>query len=545
MHPENGKSVGFFSKVMHLMRGNTPIATASDTHPLGADEAHQQSVVRKQRNEAIRRHEFAQLRLLRQHSESGTDSLPSSLSQEDDCSCMLGKETRSIETLQKIDAIEAQMSGQWGRQPGTFQGTQAATAQCQLDARPHSDLSVLGEESAVDRIKEGMSTISATPQIVVAVSETTEPQMPTVSDFKPDSDLEEAAILFAHGDIDSARKRLLEQLEHALDTSPADEEKIAVLWHAVLDLCRATGNEEAFDPLAIDYAEHFGRSAPLWSSIPARLGIPALCGASCPNAPKRQFQWSSPSRVTVGAVAVLRDSQEQAPQPWCMSWLRLSSIEEAALLPLTKLFEEWASSRLRLVMSDAGRLLDILEAQTPEADGTRNAQWWALHMAVLRLMNRVDAYEQVALGYCMTYEVSPPPWVDPLCHCVVQEDGETDISILQETSLHSIQGAVSASVALTACSKGLAGVLEGDLYEQLDALADQAQSQTPAGQVLEIACDQLIRLDFVAASSVLNWAAEMQKQGYCLKFTQLHQLVAMFFHIIGIDEHAEVEAAVA
>ncbi|MGE8397326.1 MAG: STAS domain-containing protein, partial [Comamonas sp.] len=144
-----------------------------------------------------------------------------------------------------------------------------------------------------------------------------------------------------------------------------------------------------------------------------------------------------------------------------------------------------------------------------------------------------------------TYEVSPLPWVDPLCHCVVQEDGEADISILQEASLHSIQGAVSASVALTACSKGLAGVLEGDLYEQLDALADQVQSPTPAGQVLEIACDQLIRLDFVAASSVLNWAAEMQEQGYCLKFTQLHQLVAMFFHIIGIDEHAEVEAAVA
>ncbi len=60
--------------------------------------------------------------------------------------------------------------------------------------------------------------------------------------------------------------------------------------------------------------------------------------------------------------------------------------------------------------------------------------------------------------------------------------------------------------------QGLVGVIEGDLQAWLDALTAQAKP----GQVLEVACDNLIRLDFVAAGGLLNWAAEMQNQGYIL-----------------------------
>ena len=89
--------------------------------------------------------------------------------------------------------------------------------------------------------------------------------------------------------------------------------------------------------------------------------------------------------------------------------------------------------------------------------------------------------------------------------------------------------------------QGLAGVIEGDAQPWLDALGAQVRR----GQVLEISCANLIRLDFVAAGSVLNWAAEMQSHGHELRFTQLHQLVAEFFHIIGIHEHATVQAVAA
>ena len=549
MQPDSGKSGGFLNKVMHLVRGSaatTGAAGTADPDSLSAREVLQEAMVRKRRNEAIRQKEFAQLRLLRQRHETDVHTVAAQTHPEDALSSLLGQETRSTSTLQKIDAIEAQMSGQWWRSPAHLAAKVGKPlTHHKLNSRQLSDLPILGEDSvvqpsvaAVQPAKQPVPKSSVPPPVasasVVAAMRT----------FKPHPDLEEAAILFAHGDVEGARTRLLEQLLQSLGAQPVDEEKVAVIWHAVLDLCRAIGDEDAFEPLAIDYAEHFGRSAPLWASIPDRIGEPALHGTSRQAVQKRQFQWRSPAMLTVGAVTALRTAQAQAPQPWSMSWTRLASIDEAALPALTRLLDEWANGRGQFVFSDACRLLQVLEQHTLAQDHSNPAPWWLLRLAVLRLMHRMDAYEQVALDYCVTYEVSPPPWMESASYCLVQEEGEADISVLQEASAHSMlqqQGAAAQPALLPDRSKGLAGVIEGDPQDWLNALAAQAKR----GQVLDIACGNLIRLDFVAAGSILNWAADMQNQGYALRFTQLHQLVATFFHVIGIHEHATLQATFA
>ena len=51
----------------------------------------------------------------------------------------------------------------------------------------------------------------------------------------------------------------------------------------------------------------------------------------------------------------------------------------------------------------------------------------------------------------------------------------------------------------------------------------------------------MIRLDFAAAGSVLNWAARQQSLGRSLRFEQLHRLAAVFFNVIGISEYAVVQ----
>lgn len=557
MHPDSGKSGGFFNKVMHLVRGNATAASESsaDLDSLGAGDELKEVRARKHRNEAIRRHEFAQLRLLRKRHEVGGQAPLDGLDKDDELLSLLGQETRSTETLQKIDAIEAQMSGQWWRNPAqaAAKGDKPSAAR-KPSARQLSDLPVLGEDSVVQLTPPAMAPAKQLPaapaaappiELTTQVCASSEPASvePESAErcFLPSPDLEEAAILFAHGDIDAARARLLEQLLQVLGSEPVNDAKAAVLWHAALDLCRALGDEEAFEPLAIDYAEHFGRSAPLWSSMPERLGLPALKGGAPKDVKKRQFQWSCPSTLTAGAVAALQAAQEEAPQPWSMSWLRLTSIEPAALQPLAQLLEEWASSQGQFLWSDAGKLLQLLAQQTPVGERAQSEQWWSLRMSVLRLLHRMDEYEQVALDYCITYEVSPPAWVEPDCLCVAQEEGAADVSILQEASLHSAHAPTRGSVAAPAlphARQGLAGVLEGDLQPWLEPLTAQAKP----GQVLEVACDSLIRLDFVAAGGVLNWAADMQSQGHVVRFTNLHQLVAVFFCVIGIHEHAQIQA---
>jgi hypothetical protein len=50
----------------------------------------------------------------------------------------------------------------------------------------------------------------------------------------------------------------------------------------------------------------------------------------------------------------------------------------------------------------------------------------------------------------------------------------------------------------------------------------------------------LIRVDFSAAGSILNWAAQRESEGCRLQFVDVPRLVAAFFTVIGISEHAKV-----
>ena len=58
--------------------------------------------------------------------------------------------------------------------------------------------------------------------------------------------------------------------------------------------------------------------------------------------------------------------------------------------------------------------------------------------------------------------------------------------------------------------------------------------------MLVVACDKLARVDFSAAGSILNWVAARQAEGCQVAFCNLHSLLAVFFGVIGINEHAKV-----
>jgi ABC-type transporter Mla MlaB component len=59
---------------------------------------------------------------------------------------------------------------------------------------------------------------------------------------------------------------------------------------------------------------------------------------------------------------------------------------------------------------------------------------------------------------------------------------------------------------------------------------------------LVIDCGELLRVDFAAAGSILNWVAMRQAEGKHVHFQDVHRLVAAFFNVIGINEHAKVAA---
>lgn len=137
--------------------------------------------------------------------------------------------------------------------------------------------------------------------------------------------------------------------QHAQD----DPQQQLEIWMTLFDLYRATGQQDRFDTLAIDFAAT--PRQPVGSavvSMPDQLGLaPAAAPAAAPVAARRDFSWAAPSTVAVSSVAALQAALGRATSPWTLAWGRLTTIDEAAVPLLADQFTQWADRSGRFVFS--------------------------------------------------------------------------------------------------------------------------------------------------------------------------------------------------
>ena len=576
---------GLLSKTVRFVRNPTVQWTELDS--LTEDRESQYSkqmlkemIERKRRNDFVRRREFDQLRKLRQrevlqgHRTEDASNRPSLFQ-----SSMASPDERAV-TLKKIDEIEAQMSQQWWKSkqsgneagetmpltmpPGETQPVSGPDTQAAADARafaptvPATLASPLAAASAaptapspvaplfandsmaVGRFGGVDAALQAEPEVHPSFSPTVpggvSPVAVQLERFVHEPDLEEAAIRYANGDHEGAESGLLQVLEqHRQD----DPEQQLELWMTLFDLYRATGQQDRFESLAIDFAAQYSRSAPLWFSLPDQLGVQVSSSDETGDAPgRREFSWNAPQRLAVSSVAALQASVERAASPWTLAWSRIAGIDDAAVPLLADLFTRWADKQGQFVFSGVDRLETLLEIMTQSGDRTSGTEWWRLRMSALRLMGRPDEFELVALDYCVTCEVSPPSWVAPKCG---YSDDNASASAQPQANERDMLASDFGELTLpppidNGPAALLSGVIEGDAVPLLQPLQELVKPGVP----LVIACDKLMRIDFAAAGSVLNWAADLQSQGHVVHFQNLHRLIAVFFNVIGINEHAWV-----
>ena len=564
MTKEDSAPGGLLSKVVRFVRNPTVNWGELDTIETDRESQYSKQVLeemieRKRRNDFVRRREFDQLRKLRQRSPVVSQRMEEPGARQSFFQSSLTSPVERAVTIKKIDEIEAQMSMQWWKskpQSPASAGAGAGTAAAlPAAAAGHAETSFAATAPLSLPVPMGSSTPPAPPALVPAlfadsgglslaefgvlplpgnapVDAHTEGAGFTpaaeMEEFVHEPDLEEAAIRFANGDHAGAEAGLLGVLtQHA--QSPPDQQ--LEIWMTLFDLYRATGQQEGFDTLAIEFAACFGRSAPLWFSIPEQLGLASSTPAAEAAAVRRDFSWNAPSTIGVQSVAALQASLARAASPWMLVWSRLTVIEEAALPALAQEFNRWADQQVQLVFVGAERLQALLQAHTQSGDRGGSPEWWRLRMALLRCMGLGDEFELVALDYCVTYEVSPPAWQVPRCGYLDAAEGDGVSADLLAAHPPAAPDAAPAPAAV-----GLSGHIEGDA----DAFLQNLESLAKPGQPLVVPCDRLIRIDFSAAGSVLNWAAAQQAQKREVHFQNLHRVVAVFFNVVGINEHAWV-----
>ncbi|AEG92042.1 STAS domain-containing protein [Ramlibacter tataouinensis] len=364
-----------------------------------------------------------------------------------------------------------------------------------------------------------------------------------VEELAHDPELEEAAIRFANGDDAGAEAGLQEVLKPGGSRIGHED-----TWLALFDLYRATGRQAPFDEAAIEFANRFGRSSPQWLSLPEAVSR-IQSSASAPPANSSAADWTCPSTLGTQTLVVLQATLARAQQPWRLSWAKLVTIEEAAVEGLTRLFNQWATQPLQLRFIAADNLERVLQAAAPSGDKAVNPAWWKLRMEALRVMHRPDEFELAALDYCVTYEVSPPSWDAARCACVsLQADGSFagGNTIIGEAHHDSVMSGMSnfgdtgtagpSSLMSNIAMVELSGSILGDPADVLGTL----EGRMAGADVMVISCAQLIRIDFSAAGTLLNWVTARQAEGRQVQFVEVHRLVAAFFDVIGISQYARV-----
>ena len=355
-----------------------------------------------------------------------------------------------------------------------------------------------------------------------------------VSEISHDQELDEAVIAFANADF-ALCERALRQLTGSNGIRHGHNDT----WLVLFDFYRATGQQGSFDTLTNDYVMQLQRSAPQWYSLP-QLVAEATAVPVRGQASEVQVAWVCPADLDVDGVAQLDSQTLQLPQPWALDWSRLQHLDADAAARLYRLMQGWARQSLQMRWLGTDRLFQVLQEAAPVGMRDADPAYWMTRMEALRLVNRPDQFDEVAIDYCVTYEVSPPSWENT--RCTVRLDGggasthAAPLSVIGEavTTLQDL-GEGEGSQSLTTLE--LSGQLSGDIGALLGVL----DSRLGEARLIHISCALLIRVDFIAAGDLLNWVIAKRAEGRQIRFTEVHRLVALMFRAMGIIEHAPVQ----
>ncbi|WP_395056587.1 STAS domain-containing protein, partial [Polaromonas sp.] len=260
--------------------------------------------------------------------------------------------------------------------------------------------------------------------------------------------------------------------------------------------------------------------------------------------------WICPSTVGIQTIAALKVALAKASMPWCLDWSNLKAIDAAAVEPLGKVFGNWSAQPVQLRFMGDANLQKVLQNATPSGQRETPQEWWHLRMEALRVTHRPDEFELAALDFCVTYEVSPPAWESARCDYKAMDleqgvvSGHTIIGDVYRDSVPSIMSALDSETptdSMNAQINRFSSVeLSGQVHGDAVAVLEQLEDKLKGADILVISCAKLIRVDFSAAGTLLNWVSAREAESRTVQFVEVNRLVAAFFNVIGITEHAKV-----
>lgn len=515
-------------------------------------------IERKRRNDFVRKREFDMLRKVRREgltSEQLAALGGSSRIDDSEAKIMDSGAKPDSGVKAKIDEIEQQMVGDASyadsrRRTPEFYNAPTEPAAMDVTSRRAAQTTSFDGGRVDNILTERSAPLAASPVVMGAgVSPLTSIRLDAASadlahpfghdltEVAHDPELDEAVIAFANADFEQCEQALA-----ALTGPGGARAQHAETWLVVFDLYRAIGQQHKFESLALDYAQQFGWSAPQWFSMPK-----LVAEAASEDRPRRsridgQVGWVSPDHIDADGVARLASVTLQMPLPWVFDWSALRGIDAEACARLSELFRNWIPQDLDMRWLGGERLFMVLQDAAPNGVRDADPAYWQLRLDALRMTNRPDQFDESAIDYCVTYEVSPPSWEPARCQVRVSGSGTNTssqaLSVVSDVSTSFLESRLTEDTGLVQVGTvELSGQLVGDIGATLKKM----DAELGVASIVNVSCARLIRVDFIAAGDLLNWVLARRSENRSVRFIDAHRMVALFFGAMGINEHAQVK----
>jgi anti-anti-sigma regulatory factor len=322
--------------------------------------------------------------------------------------------------------------------------------------------------------------------------------------------IEEAAILFANGQVEEAYARATK----ALEQEDLGAWKLQ-MWLMLFDLLHHLGRKQEFEEKALDFVVKFERSPPPWVDAPtaaARANPSMRTGGLAHVALTGVLGAQSAT-----ALDQLKKAAERQPK-LRLDFAKLQSIEPVGCKLLHETLRAFKAGKKDVYLTGEARILQLLREAAKPGDKSVDAAVWVLLHDLYQMLGMQNEFEEAAVDYAVTYEVSPPSWEAPPPRPKPLEASQPIALETGDDAFH------------------LVGEVAGQSDQLFTDIAAYAGGHNPV--TLELAATR--RIDFVNAGRLLNVLEKQQAEGKQLVIRGAGEMIIALFAVMGITKIAHV-----
>lgn len=417
--------------------------------------------------------------------------------EEDDFSLDFTNYAPPVTVMTEPPASEAEVS----EPPTSYQPAPASAPALDFAALAES-APALSEPASAPKGASVPAAASGPPDsILLTEMETGAQEVPTV--------IEEAAVLFANGQAQEA----LDTLDRAIEADVLEGWTLPA-WLMRFDLYQQLVCKSEFEEKALQFVVKFERSPPAWIDLPEPAGVATRPGGSAHIALSGSLGANS-----AAAFTKMMKAAERHPKLH-LDFARLEGADAEGCALLLDTFRALRKAKKEVYVSGEGRALEVLRTKAIAGDASAGEPLWLLLLDLYQQLGLQNEFEEAAIDYAVTFEVSPPSWearprVQPIAPAPAAASGRRDGS----DDSYRLEGEIAGE--------------QGALFA---ALLKYVQQANPA--VIDLACVR--RIDFINAGRLLHVVEKACEAKHPVVLRAVGEMLTALFAVMGIHKLARI-----